>query len=178
MIKDMKKFVFLVTDKEYDSFICDIRALGVVHVDELQHGATSQELQSNLEKRERITNAKKSLSYASEMYKDEADACNEHFNFDKSADGMSVVSRVESLLTEENKVKHEYDAAIDAIEQLAPFGEFSWDSIHALEQTGLHPYFYSVNSKLYKAEWTDKYYATPVGEFNKKIYFVEFAIGN
>lgn len=178
MIKDMKKFVFLVTDKEYDSFICDIRALGVVHVDELQHGATSQELQSNLEKRERITNAKKSLCYASEMYKDEADACNERFNFDKSADGMSVVSRVESLLTEENKVKHEYDAAIDAVDQLAPFGEFSWDSIHALEQTGLHPYFYSVNSKLYKAEWTDKYYATPVGEFNKKLYFVAFASGN
>ena len=174
MIMDMKKFVFLVTDKEYDAFIADIRALGVVHVEELQHGATSTELQEGLDRKERIGKAVKSLGYAAEMYKDEAEGLKRDFNLDAHADGMKVVDRVEALLAEENKVQHEYDEAMKAVAQLVPFGEFSWDSIHELEKTGLRPYFYSVNSKLYKAEWADKYYATPVYEAGKNTFFVAF----
>ena len=45
MIEKMKKFTFLVTDREYESFIETIRELGVVHVTQLQQGATSTELQ-------------------------------------------------------------------------------------------------------------------------------------
>ena len=32
MIEKMKKLTFLVTEKEYDSFIASLRELGVVHV--------------------------------------------------------------------------------------------------------------------------------------------------
>ncbi len=174
MIMDMKKFVFLVTDKEYDAFIADIRALGVVHVEELQHGATSTELQEGLDRKERIGKAVKSLAYAAEMYKDETDGLKCDFSLDAHADGMKVVDRVEALLAEENKMQHECDEAMKAVAQLMPFGEFSWDSIHELEKTGLRPYFYSVNSKLYKAEWADKYYATPVYEAGKNTFFVAF----
>ena len=45
MIEKMKKLTFLVTEKEYESFIASLRELGVVHVQQLQKGATSQELQ-------------------------------------------------------------------------------------------------------------------------------------
>ena len=48
MIEKMKKFTFLVTDREYDGFIESIRELGVVHVTQLQQGATSTELQEAL----------------------------------------------------------------------------------------------------------------------------------
>ena len=48
MIQKMKKLTLLVTNKEYDQFLADIRQLGVVHIEELQKGATSDELQANL----------------------------------------------------------------------------------------------------------------------------------
>ena len=45
MIEKMKKFTFLVTDREYEEFIHSIRELGVVHVSQLGQGATSPQLQ-------------------------------------------------------------------------------------------------------------------------------------
>ncbi len=57
MIEKMKKFTFLVTNKEYDGFIQRVGELGVVHIDQLQQGATSEELQAamQLESRYRVT---------------------------------------------------------------------------------------------------------------------------
>ena len=49
MIEKMKKFTFLVTDREYDAFIDSLRQLGVVHVQQLQQGASSAELQQVME---------------------------------------------------------------------------------------------------------------------------------
>ena len=42
MIEKMKKFTFLLTQREYEGFLTQIRDLGVVHVQQLQQGATSQ----------------------------------------------------------------------------------------------------------------------------------------
>ena len=46
MIVKMKKFTFLVTNKEYQSFIDSLRELGMVHIQQLQQGASSEELQA------------------------------------------------------------------------------------------------------------------------------------
>lgn len=175
MIMDMKKIVFLVTDKEYDKFISELRSFGVVHVDELQHGATSDELQESLARRDRINAALKSLDFAEASYgKKYADGSGSKAAACTS--GIDVVKRVEDLLAEENKLVHERDAAASAAAQLEPFGDFSWDSIHELEKTGFRVYFYAVNNKSYKKEWADKYYATVMSEGGngKKLYFVAF----
>ena len=68
MIQEMKKLTFLVTDKEYSSFIEQLRQLGVVHVVELQAGATSSELQAALALDERYKTALKAMSYAAAAY--------------------------------------------------------------------------------------------------------------
>ncbi|MBR1667002.1 MAG: hypothetical protein IJ693_01845 [Bacteroidaceae bacterium] len=171
MIQDMKKLTFLVTNKEYDKFIADIRDLGVIHVEELQQGATSDELQAGLDLAERYKNALKALDYAAETYESSTTYTPQPADATK---GIALVDTVERLLDEENSVKHSLDATEDAISQLEPFGEFSWDSIRQLEQSGYRPYFYAVNNKMYKAEWGEKYFATPVNEVNKKTYFVAF----
>ena len=171
MIQDMKKLTFLVTNKEYDKFIADIRDLGVILVEELQQGATSDELQAGLDLAERYKNALKALDYAAETYESSTTYTPQPADATK---GIALVDTVERLLDEENSVKHRLDATEDAISQLEPFGEFSWDSIRQLEQSGYRPYFYAVNNKMYKAEWGEKYFATPVNEVNKKTYFVAF----
>ncbi len=172
MIQDMKKFTFLVTNKEYDKFIADIRQLGVVHVEELQQGATSDELQASLDLAERYKNVLKALDFAADSYEPSAAYTPQPVDASK---GLTLVDTVERLLDEENSVKHSIDATEDAISQLEPFGEFSWDSIRQLEQSGYTPYFYAVNNKMYKAEWGEKYFATPISEVNKKTFFIAFS---
>ncbi len=172
MIQDMKKLTFLVTTKEYDKFIADIRQLGVIHVEELQRGATSDELQAGLDLAARYKEAIKALDFAAESYESSTTYVPQPADASK---GLSLVDTVERLLVDENSVKHSIDATDEAIRQLEPFGEFSWDTIRQLEASGYKPYFYAVNNKMYKAEWGEKYFATPVNELNKKTYFVAFS---
>lgn len=172
MIQDMKKLTFLVTNGEYEKFIANIRELGVIHVEELQEGATSDELQAGLDMAVRYKEALKALDFAAESYEPSATYAPQPADASKA---VSLVDTVERLLKEENSVKHSIDATDDAIQQLEPFGEFSWDSIRQLEQSGYKPYFYAVNNKMYKAEWGEKYFATPVNEINKKTYFIAFS---
>ena len=64
MITKMKKLTFLVTNKEYEQFLADIRKIGVVHIEELQSGATSAEFEAGKALAERYKNALKALDYA------------------------------------------------------------------------------------------------------------------
>lgn len=172
MIQEMKKLTFLVTNGEYEKFIANIRELGVIHVEELQQGATSDELQAGLDMAVRYKEALKALDFAAESYEPSATYMPQPADASKA---VVLLDTVERLLKEENIVKHSIDATDDAIQQLEPFGEFSWDSIRQLEQSGYKPYFYAVNNKMYKAEWGEKYFATAINEINKKTYFVAFS---
>lgn len=172
MIQEMKKLTFLVTNGEYEKFIANIRELGVIHVEELQQGATSDELQAGLDMAVRYKEALKALDFAAESYEPSATYMPQPADASKA---VVLLDTVERLLKEENSVKHSIDATDDAIQQLEPFGEFSWDSIRQLEQSGYKPYFYAVNNKMYKAEWGEKYFATAIDEINKKTYFVAFS---
>lgn len=172
MIQEMKKLTFLVTNGEYEKFIANIRELGVIHVEELQQGATSDELQAGLDMAVRYKEALKALDFAAESYEPSATYMPQPTDASKA---VVLLDTVERLLKEENSVKHNIDATDDAIQQLEPFGEFSWDSIRQLEQSGYKPYFYAVNNKMYKAEWGEKYFATAINEINKKTYFVAFS---
>ena len=172
MIQDMKKLTFLITNGEYEKFIDDIRQLGVIHVEELQQGTTSEELQAGLDLAERYKQALRSLDFVAKSY----EAAKTYVAQPADASrGVMLVDAIERLLSEEISVKHKIDAADDAIQQLEPFGEFSWDSILQLEQTGYKPYFYVVSNKLFKAEWRDAYFAIPINEISKKVYFIAFS---
>ena len=49
MIEKMKKLTFLVTNKEYEVFLENLRELGVVHIQQLQEGVSSPQLQTALD---------------------------------------------------------------------------------------------------------------------------------
>ena len=172
MIQEMKKLTFLVTAKEYDKFIADLRNLGIVHIEELQQGATSEELQERLSLDERYKNAITALDFAAKAYT--SSAAYAPLAADASR-GLPLIEEVERLLAEEKSVKIAIDATESSIAQLEPFGEFRWDTLRQLEQSGYTPYFYAVNNKQYQAGWGEQYFATPINEQNKKTYFVAFS---
>ena len=172
MIQKMKKLTFLVTNKEYDQFLANIRQLGVVHIDELQKGATSEELQSNLALAERYKRVFSILDYAKDAYT-ASDAYVPVSVDDTSQE--TLLSYVEKLSEDELSLKHQLDAVDKDITSLEPWGEFRRDTLRELEQQGYEATFYVCPSKLFKQEWCDQYYATPINDIGGKLYFVTFS---
>ena len=198
MIQAMKKLTFLVTEKEYAPFIEQLRQLGVVHVVELQSGATSPELQEALDLDERYKATLKAMSYAAAAYEkakkagdaeavafaatvpSQGDSCADGKSAaDVAATGLSVVERVEHLAEDESATRHAIDDVDKAIVQLEPFGDFSWDAIRALEaDTHSRIDFFRCSAKGFRQQWADEFFAIPVAEENKKTYFITFTHGD
>lgn len=173
MIQKMKKFIFLVTSKEYDSFIKNIREIGVVHIDNLQEGTTSNELNESLMLANRFKNATQLLKFAEKTYE-----ISEQLTFENSLSNMNgyqLLEHIESLNKNENDLKHKLDSVNNKIEALEPWGDFQWDKIELLRNEGYLVNFFIVSSKLFKKEWTDELFATVINEVNNKTYFVTFS---
>lgn len=172
MIQKMKKLTILVTCKEYEQFLSDIRELGVLHIQELQSGATSPALQEGLALAERYSNALKALDFVSETYEFGVDVNVQQADATK---GLTLVETIEGKLEEENKLKHRIDNVEKNIEALLPWGEFDGSSVNRLSSVGYQVNFYCCPSKMFKAEWQDEYFAQVISEVGGKFYFVTFS---
>lgn len=172
MIEKMKKFTFLVTDKEYDAFISSLRQQGVVHVQQLQQGASSEELQKALDLESRYVSALRVLDSAAKTYKVEPCAPAEGYLHDEE----SLLSRIEDIQHEEQTLMHERDAIEKDIRVLEPWGNFDMKALHKLAQSsGLTVGFFRCSSKFFRQEWADLYFAIPVNEMSKSTYFLTFS---
>lgn len=172
MIKKMKKFTFLVTSKEYDKFIADIRQLGVVHIEELQKGATSEELQAALSLSDRYKKALSALDFATKTYH----LSDENVSVDvDTTSALDLLAYVEKLGAEELSKKHKLEDVNKNIELLQPWGEFDWNNVHNLEANRCVVTFYTCPSKSFKKEWIEQYFAVRVNDIDGKTYFITFS---
>jgi len=172
MIEKMKKFTFLVTNGEYESFFSSIRKLGVVHVQQLQEGASSPGLQAAMDKEQRYRAALLATEIAAKSYK--------NIDIPQSVDfgdtPEEVLEAAERLQTEELSLRHMMDAKEKDVQALEPWGEFDPSALERLtSETGLKVYFFRCGSKYFRKEWADEYFATPVSEQSKSTYFITFS---
>lgn len=176
MIEKMKKLTFLVTDKEYDLFIENLRNLGVVHIQQLQQGATSNELQDALELKNRF---EKSLNYLAILegrgYSFKAELAESK---KQDTDSLALLKTVEELIAREDDLIHQIDAAEKDINTLEPWGDFDPQSIADLSRTiGQRIDFFRCNIKSFRKDWEDQFFATIVGEQGKNVFFLTFTDG-
>ena len=172
MIEKMKKLTFLVTEKEYDSFIASLRELGVVHVQQLQKGATSQELQDGMSLEQRYKAALQALDIYTKTY----DGMKVPEVLDESTSAEALLKHIEDLQAEELNLLHNIDALQKDINMLEPWGDFDPASIKNLSDASAQQiHFYRCSSKFFKNEWVDTYFATPISEQNKSTYFITFS---
>lgn len=172
MIEKMKKFTFLVTDKEYEGFISSLRQQGVVHVQQLQQGASSQELQQALDLESRYVAALRVLDFAAKTYQVAPHAP----ALGQASDSLEVLTRIENIQAEEQTLMHERDAIEKDIRVLEPWGNFDMKALQRLAQaSGLTVGFFRCSSKFFRQEWADHYFAIPVNEMSKSTYFLTFS---
>lgn len=171
MIEKMKKFTFLVTDREYEGFIDAIRELGIVHVTQLQQGVTSPQLQDAISMEHRYRAA---LTLLLKVGKDYASL--PVIKAQPASSPLELLQRVENLQCRENELLHEEDELQKNLSKLEHWGNFEPMELERLsEQIGMQVHFFCCSTKNFKKEWVDELYATPISEFKKRTYFITFS---
>jgi V/A-type H+-transporting ATPase subunit I len=165
MITKMKKITFLVYHKEYDTFLTNLRDLGVVHVAEKQQGiADSSGLQEKIRLSARIATSMKLLENIKVEKKFQKNSTAER--------GIQVLDEVEFLINEKSKLQQQYQAYGKEMATLQPWGNFEPDSIQCLHDAGLSIRFYVCSESNYKEEWVDKYNAIEINRLASKVFFI------
>ena len=181
MIEKMKKLTFLVTQKEYDTFIDGLREQGVVHVQQLKQGQTSPALQQAMDLRLRYQQALDYLDISLKAWETPSNSL-EKENSDVSLRREDIegsdrlLELVEKLKAEEVSIRHTIDEAEKNVQRLEPWGNFNWEDVKRLQQeSGLQVYFYACATKSFQQEWAEKYFATIIDEYRKRTYFLAFS---
>ncbi len=164
MITKMKKLTFLVYHKEYETFLEQIRELGVVHIVEKQCGEMDDTLQQFMQKRNFYKNMLQSMYNLSEKQPEET------VHTEQTADAL--IEAYEDLQYRIQELNQQLPTVNKDIAQLESWGNFDWKAIHKLEDAGWHVQFYACPERDYDEEWAERYNAIVVKENDGHLYFV------
>ncbi|MCD7815140.1 MAG: V-type ATP synthase subunit I, partial [Bacteroides sp.] len=149
MIAKMKKLTFLVYHKEYESFLTNLRNLGLVHVTTRAQGtAENSELQESIRLTGRYAAAGKYLQQLM------VPAQPHEGNVQK---GVEALEKTEALQTEIQQLSQRIQAVEKEISVVEPWGDFDPESIVRLRDAGYRMDFYQCSEKQFLQEWVDQY---------------------
>ncbi len=160
MILPMYKYSFLVYHREYEQFLEDIRELGVVDIIEKKDEA-SEEIKEKHDLVKQITTTIKFLQKRGVEQKKQT-----------SKDGKAVFEEVNKLRDEQEEKLQQLNTLQKEISLVAPWGDFSLETIDKLKEKGISLKFYTCSAKRYQPEWEEKYPIEVVGKQAGSIYFV------
>ena len=165
MISKMKKLAFLIYHKDYDTFLEQVRNLGVVHVVTKSQGeAENQDLQATIRLSARYAAAIKLLDGMNVKAADKTSG-----NADK---GEQVLDKLEALQQHDAETNHRIQAIEKEITAMEPWGDFKTESLKRLRDAGYEVGFYICSDKVYDEEWETQYHAVVINHIGSKVYFV------
>lgn len=165
MISKMKKLAFLIYHKDYDTFLEQVRNLGVVHVVTKSQGeAENQDLQATIRLSARYAAAIKLLEGMNVKAADKTSG-----NADK---GEQVLDKLEALQQHDAETNHRIQAIEKEITAMEPWGDFKTESLKRLRDAGYEVGFYICFDKVYDEEWETQYHAVVINHIGSKVYFV------
>lgn len=168
MVVAMTKYSFLVYHKEYESFLTQMRDLGMLHVIEKQAGTPEEgsELQTYLQEAARFERILKEMN---RLLADDFSACAPAAADD---DAIGKVAAFENLQEEKTKQIQKQAALQKEIERMQIWGDFDWERIYALRDAGFIVRFYAVAERNFISEWEDQYNAIRIFTEGSQVYFI------
>ena len=154
MITQMKKYTFLVFHRDYDTFLTQLRDLGVVHITEKAAGV--------IENDETLQAA---LQHEDELRR------------------LLNQGAPDQLIQERNEVKERILAVQESAKQAAVWGDFDAARIEALKEAGYTLRFFQCSSKSFDPEWgikvnekEGKTYFVAVSEYSENSDYSELPV--
>lgn len=164
MITKMKKLSFLVFHQEYESFLDQIRELGVIHIQTRQAGLMTPELQNALSRKGEYKELIKEMSFQV------ADGSDSQIYDDLTPD--ELMAQYQSFGARIQEVQQSLPQMDKDIQDLAPWGEFSWESISKLKEAGYDIKFFNCSEREYNKEWESTYDIVEVDRNLGRVSFV------
>lgn len=163
MIVPMHKYSFLVYHAGYRQFLKEIRAIGVVHINEKNNEPT-QDMQELFRHITEVDRAVKKL----EWYTPEEAPVPPVYPA-----GSDVYQRIRDI---EKELEHNHHMEVHyekELKQMIPWGDFSWEQVQQLSEKGLSIRFYNCPIKKYQPEWEEAYYIRVISDLDGYRYFVK-----
>lgn len=164
MIAKMKKLTFLIYHKEYEQFLNDLRDLGVVHVIEKQHGELDADMQEFMQ----------SMSTYKTILQDMRRNAGGNISndIDKTISGKDIISEYEHLNTEVQEIIQKQALVSKECSQMEIWGDFDWNSVNRLSETGWNIQFFSCLERQFDESWIETYNAVEINRLGGKVYFI------
>ena len=164
MIVSMQKYSFLVYHANYQSFLKELKKIGVVHIEEKVKEPTleMQDLFRQLNEVER--SIRKLNSWESEPVPNEL----------SFPDGKAVYQRLREIEKELEHSQHQSNHLDKEAKLLEPWGDFDWETIEKLEESGIGIHFLSCINKHYQPEWESQFTLKKISEAAGFSYFIKF----
>ncbi|MDR0367849.1 MAG: ATPase [Bacteroidales bacterium] len=164
MIEKMKKGTFLVYHKEYDAFLEQLRACGVVHISEKQKGATSEKLLYQLTAEKHL---KQSISFLEKRLKKDQKPQRQ----DDGKTAVEALERFDNLIEEKDKNTQQRQYLQKEIDRLNVWGNFDLELLDKIGQAGYFLKFYTVREKFFQKKWEEDFNAIVLAHVGSNIYF-------
>lgn len=169
MIVKMSKYTFMVYHKEYDSFLMQLRDLGVVHVKESKPILDNAELQNILAERKRINELMRFFKSLNSADKDVQLAPARTLD---NKSGLKLLDKIETLQDKKQQLLTVKASMEKDIAYMEIWGDFSWANFNRLKQAGYDIIFWSCPTSKYEPKWGDEYNAILINNYQSVTYFI------
>ncbi len=162
----MLKYTFLIYHKEYESFIADLKTLGMVHITD-REGNNSESFRESLFYLNRIEQVIRRLKKNAPNASIKPSEGNiEH--------GKTVFEDVQTFEHWTEQQTHRITSLKKEINELLPWGHFSQETMEALRVSGIQPRLFVCPDRQFDKEWEQQYPIGIVNEMGGNVYFVLF----
>lgn len=167
MVAAMKKYLFLAYHKEYESFLNDLRKLGMIHVVEQDRSEVDEDkLFEFITEKKQLEEAKKTLNRVRDKKSENT------FNVADANFGKGIPTLIEGIENEKSSLKQQLMVSTKERDSLKPWGNFDPNQIKLLEDAGYKINFFIVPNNQFKPEWEELYDIYIVSNESSKTYFI------
>jgi len=167
MIIPMKRYRLLVYHRDYEKFLQDLRDLGVVHLIE-QKGDVSEEI---LEQYEEIESVNKTIRMLKSR---EIKAAQKEV----VTDGQKISEDIDGLHHRLEQQHHTLTQVRKEIQELLPWGDFSYDLLNTLAENDIRVKFYVTPARQFDPQWLKDYPAEVINHTGGHFYFIAVEKGD
>lgn len=166
MIIKMKRYTFLVYHKQYESFLEQLRELGVLHVIEKAEGVAENDAL-----REKMLFASRIKAGIAQLQT----ICGEDFLPLQIAvtdeQGIENLEMLEQLNAKIETLQQRTQVIEREIERMQVWGSYDFKRLQSLAAEGIYVHLYTCQQSRYKAEWDENYECFDIATVGSNKYF-------
>ncbi|MCB9276455.1 MAG: hypothetical protein H6564_20645 [Lewinellaceae bacterium] len=161
MIVPMRKYAFLAHCDDYERFLEQLHQLGVLHVQERREKGEGEELNELLWKEKEVASAIRLLEGR------KAEAAESAYD----VDGQELAGRIMALQDKREDTEQLLNAQNRQLGELAPWGDFSLDTLKKLEEAGWKVRLFTTTTRKFDPSWKGQHYLWPISSVPPLMYF-------